>query len=97
MKATPIAVAASLLALAGCAVVRPEPVVTVAAGGAPYYCWQARLDDAGSNLVCNWDRSMTDACTAQVLVSLPKAGLTDAPRRTHRCENGQWLVAVTSR
>ena len=31
---------------------------------------------------------------AKDLVSLPKANVADARKKTHRCENGQWLMTV---
>jgi hypothetical protein len=85
--------------LAGCAGV-PAALTkqpTAVAAGGTYYCWRSRLDDAGPNLMCNWERSATDACDAYVIVSLPKSSVSGTPQASRRCENGQWLVTVTTR
>jgi len=96
--ATTLAIA-SALALAGCAgtgnILKAQPQ-TVASSGT-YYCWQERLADDGSSLTCNWQHSMADACDSTNFVSLAKGSVTGGPQKTHRCENGQWLVAVTTR
>jgi hypothetical protein len=90
---------ACVLALAGCAgagnILKPQPASVASSG--TYYCWQERLADDGSSLTCNWQHSMADACDSTYFVSLAKANVVGAPQKTHRCENGQWLVAVTTR
>ena len=89
--------AASLVALAGCANMQAQPAATTkTASAGTYYCWQERLNDLGPNLTCNW-APLSDACSAKDLVSLPKSSVAGEPRKTHRCENGQWLVMVNSR
>jgi hypothetical protein len=96
--ATPVA-AACLLALAGCSGTKEflkERPATVATSGT-YYCWQEKLADEGSGLTCNWQQNMRDACDSTSFMSLSKGSLTGTPQKTHRCENGQWLVAVTTR
>ncbi|HEX7557578.1 MAG TPA: hypothetical protein VF386_00190 [Usitatibacter sp.] len=99
MKLVPVAAAACLVALAGCAgapaLLKPQPT-TVAASGA-YYCWKNRLNDDGSNLVCNWESSPRDACESNAVVSLAKSNVSGTPQSSRHCENGQWLVTVTSR
>jgi hypothetical protein len=99
MKLAPVTGATILFALAGCSgmpnAFNPQPAAITAGG--TYYCWQERLNDAGPNLVCNWQRSQADACNAQDLSSIAKASAAGEARKTHRCENGQWLVAVTTR
>ncbi len=96
-----VAAAASLLALAGCAGMQTKPAAiasaTSTAKSGTYYCWQDRLDDLGPDLICNWEHSLSDACSAKDLVSLPKANVADVRKKTHRCENGQWLVTVKAR
>jgi len=73
----------------------PQPKAIAASG--PSYCWRERLYDDGSNLVCNWERSPADACNSRAVVSLAKSSVSGSPQTSHRCENGQWLVTVTSR
>jgi len=100
IAATTALASACLLALAGCSGGNPltKPQPTMAAAGGTYYCWQERLADDGSSLTCNWQHSVTDACDSTSYSSLPKGNLAGMPQqKTHRCENGQWLVAVTTR
>jgi hypothetical protein len=91
--------AASLLALAACGglstSLQPQSQAVVASSGT-YYCWSERLADNGQNLTCNWAHSMADACDSTTFTSLAKSSVSGMQQRTHRCENGQWLVAVTS-
>ena len=91
-----ILASASIVAVAGCAATRPQLSANGATSGT-YYCWQERLADQGSNLVCNWNHSEGDACHEKDLVSLPKASVSDVQRKVHRCDNGQWLATVTTR
>ena len=99
MKIAPALAATCLLALAGCAgmqnPLKTQPAV-VATGGA-YYCWKNKLADDGSNLVCNWEHSVADACESNAVVSLAKSNVSGTPQSSRHCENGQWLVTVTSR
>jgi len=95
-----IAVAAAcLVALAGCAGMQPllDPKPAPIAASGTYYCWRDRLTDEGSSLGCNWERSADDACKSTAWVSLAKSNVSGMPRNSRRCENGQWLVTVTSR
>jgi hypothetical protein len=101
MKNAPAVAATCLLAvaLAGCAGMQ-SPLKTqptaIAAGGT-YYCWRDRLVDDGSNLVCNWESSVVDACDSHARVSLAKSNVSGTPQNSRHCDNGQWLVSVTSR
>jgi hypothetical protein len=99
MKIAHAVAAASLLALAGCAGVpsplKQQPTTAVATSGT-YYCWQQRLEDTGSGLRCNWERSQTDACESHAVVTLAKNAVSGTPQRVHYCTNGQWIVSVTS-
>ena len=99
MKIVPAVAAATLLALAGCAGVRSslDTQTTAASASGAYYCWKDRLVEEGSNLVCNWERSASDACRSDAVVSLAKSGVSGMPQRSRRCDNGQWLVTVTAR
>jgi len=94
----PVVAAATLLALAGCAGVRTSlDTQPAASASGTYYCWKDRLVEEGSNLVCNWERSASDACRSDAVVSLAKSGVSGTPQRSRRCDNGQWLVTVTAR
>lgn len=100
MKTT-LALLAAIL-LAACAT--PQASLTgtpraaaAAAGSGTYYCWKERLDTEGANLVCNWEASPTDACTSGGVVSIAKSSVARGPETTRRCENGQWLVVVTTK
>jgi hypothetical protein len=99
MKIAPAVAAACLLSLAGCAGMQPllSTQPTASAAGGTYYCWRDRLVDQGSNLVCNWENSAVDACESHATVSLAKSNVFGTPQSSRRCENGQWLVTVTSR
>ena len=72
-----------------------QPTASAASG--TYYCWKNRLNDDGANLVCNWERSVADACESTAVVSLAKSSVSGTPQSSRHCENGQWLVSVTSR
>jgi hypothetical protein len=100
MKIAPFAAAACFLALAGCAGMQPtistQPKALADSGGT-YYCWKNRLNDAGDNLVCNWEHSVSDACESHATVSLAKSSVSGTPQSSRHCDNGQWLVTVTSR
>ena len=99
MKIIAPTAAACLLALAGCAGTQPllstQPATSAASG--TYYCWKNKLADDGPNLVCNWERSVVDACESHATVSLAKSSVSGTPQSSRHCENGQWLVSVTSR
>ena len=97
--ATAAAATACLLALAGCAGTQPllstQPTTTASSG--TYYCWRDRLLDDGANLTCNWEGSVVDACDSHARVSLAKSSVSGTPQSSRHCDNGQWLVTVTSR
>lgn len=101
MKTT-LLLAASLL-LGACASTETSITGTpraVAAGGAngnTYYCWKEKLDTEGGNLVCNWEATAADACNSTGVMSIAKSSIAKGPDNTRRCENGQWLVVVTTK
>ena len=99
MKIASAAAIACLVALAACAGVQSplkmQPTTAAAAG--TYYCWKNRLADDGANLVCNWERSVSDACDSYANVALAKSSVSGTPQPSRHCENGQWLVSVTTR
>lgn len=99
MKTT-LALVASALVLAACA--SPQAALdgsprAVAAGSGTYYCWKNRLDESGGNLTCNWEASANDACRSTGIMSIAKSSVAKGPDNTRRCENGEWLVVVTTK
>ena len=68
-----------------------------APGQGTYYCWKNRLDESGASLVCNWESNAAEACRSDGVVSIAKSNVTKGPDNTRRCENGEWLVVVTTR
>jgi hypothetical protein len=68
-----------------------------APGQGTYYCWKDRLSVEGDNLVCNWESSAADACRSNGVVSIPRSSVAKGPDNTRRCENGEWLVVVTTK
>ena len=99
MKTT-LALAAALV-LAACATpnasLNGAPLAVAGGSGGTYYCWKDRLDTEGGNLVCNWEASAADACRSTGVVSIAKSNVAKGPENTRRCENGQWLVVVTTK
>jgi hypothetical protein len=98
MKTTLI-LAASLV-VAGCAAPGVSLNTTpraIAGAGNTYYCWKERLSTDGGNLVCNWEASVADACRSNGINSIAKSSVAHGPDNTRRCENGQWLVMLTTR
>ena len=99
MKTT-LLIAASLL-LAACASV--DTSITGApravAGGSAhtYYCWKEKLDTQGGDLVCNWEASAAEACRSTSLMTIARSNVANGPDNTRRCENGEWLVVVTTK
>lgn len=102
MKTT-LALLAACILLAACAAPQASltgtPRALAASGPASgtYYCWKERLDTEGGNLVCNWAASATDACTSTGVASIAKSSVSRGPDNARRCENGQWLVVVTTK
>jgi hypothetical protein len=102
MKTPLILAAATSVLLTACGTVQTSnsgaaPRASASASGA-MYCWKRNLADAGGNLICNWEASSRDACKSIGNVSpLSKGAVSGAPRDAGRCENGEYLVAVTTR
>ena len=90
-----LVLAATCAALAaGCATTTPTSVATNGAAGKPaYYCWKDRLATEGGNLVCNWERSVAEACRSNGTASTTRSAAV-APQPAGMCNNGQWLVMV---
>lgn len=101
MKATLFATATSALILSACAGVQTSqggaaPSAT-AAGSGTMYCWKRSLEDSGGNLLCNWEASTRDACKSMAQTTVSKGAVASGPRDAGRCENGEWLVSVTTK
>jgi len=96
MKRSPILAAALLLAACASTGRSPATAPTSAAAGT-YYCWKDRLASEGDKLVCNWEASADAACRSDGVVSLSRAAIASGPADSRRCENGQWLVSVTTK
>jgi hypothetical protein len=91
-------VIAAALTLGACASVTPSapsPVAKASAG--TYYCWRDRLDTQGDKLTCNWETSVNDACRSQYDTTFSKGTIASGPTEAKRCDNGQWLVMVTTK
>lgn len=90
--------AISLTALAACAPAEVRNGATAqAAGSGPQYCWKNRLTTHGEKLSCNWAASKSDACRFLNLSDIEKASVSSEPTSAGRCENGEWLVQVTTK
>ena len=99
MKTTLLAVTAAAVLLSACATT-PNGSTQVAAangGSGTMYCWKRSLTNAGDNLLCNWETSARDACRSTAEVSLGRGKLAGEPHDAGRCENGEWLVAVSTK
>ena len=91
-------VVASALALSACATVERATTVSKAQPAAgTYYCKKDRLLTEGDKLVCTWESNTNDACRAFNSVAIEKGKVASGPTDDRRCENGQWLVRVTTR
>jgi hypothetical protein len=91
---------ASAVVLSACATAETPARGAVAngsAGEATYYCWKNRLATSGDSLVCNWEKSFADACRSTYDMPMPASAVASGPSNAGRCENGQWLVKVTTR
>jgi hypothetical protein len=91
---------AGALVLAGCAAAgkpaaTPGPSAVAKAG--TYYCWRDKLATEGENLVCNWENDRHNACESSYPVPIKRSSLSAGPSDAGRCNNGQWLVMVTTR
>lgn len=101
MKTTLFVTAASVLMLSACAGAQTSQgnasAATASGGSGTMYCWKRSLEESGGNLMCNWESSTRDACKSIAQTSIAKSGVASAPRDAGRCENGEWLVSVSTR
>ena len=81
--------------LAACASV--ETAVVSTGGGPTRLCWKDSLIDDGKSLSCNWETSKSEACRSTNRTLLPKESVASGPENAGRCDNGQWLVRVTTK
>jgi hypothetical protein len=89
---------AALFLIAACAAPNVgTPRAVAGASGSTYYCWKERLDTFGGDLTCNWEANAADACESTGVVSISKGKVSRGPDNARRCENGQWLVVVTTK
>jgi hypothetical protein len=91
---------AGALVLAGCAAAGKPAATASAAAAAPagtYYCWRDKLATQGDNLVCNWEKDRHVACEVSYSVTIKRGSVSTGPTDAGRCNNGQWLVMVTTR
>lgn len=91
-----LAAAALAVAVCGCAATPPVTTAAAPAGKGTYYCWKDKLATEADALVCNWEASARDACSSTGVVTLKKSTIASGPRNATLCNNGQWLVAVTT-
>jgi uncharacterized protein YceK len=98
MKST-LLVFAAVFTLGACASVTPATTGGSAqvAANKTYYCWKDKLSTEGSTLACNWETNTNDACRSYNSSTLAKTNVAAGPADAKRCENGQWLVMVTTK
>jgi hypothetical protein len=101
MKPTLFVTAASVLILSACAGVQTSqggaPAATATGGSGTMYCWKRSLEESGGTLLCNWEASTRDACKSIAQVRLAKGSVASGPRDAGRCDNGEWLVAISTK
>ena len=86
------------LALAACGTVeRATTVASAKPAAGTYYCKKDHLQTEGDKLVCTWESNTSDACRAFNTVTIEKGKVATGPTDDRRCDNGQWLVKVTTR
>lgn len=99
MKSTLILAGACAVLLSACAAAPGGASTTATASGGTgtMYCWKRSLTTAGDSLVCNWESSAREACRSIAEVRMARASVAGEPRDAGRCDNGEWLVAVSTK
>jgi hypothetical protein len=97
MKNTRCIAILPVLFLWGCAAIGAADHGAPPSGNATYYCWKDTLNTRGDALACNWETNRTDACRLRNTRTLAKDTIASGPVDAGRCDNGQWLVKVTTR
>lgn len=93
-----VAAAFLVVPLAGCATADKAAPRAQSAAAGTYFCWKDRLNTEGDALVCNWEKSVADACNYSASSTVARSAVTAGPKDAgRRCTNGQWLVEVTTR
>ena len=93
-------VVVTALALAACASAEKSSNgngTSVHAKAGTYYCWRERLSTQGETLTCNWEDNASDACRSHYRTPIAKSAIALGPADAKRCDNGQWLVMVTTK
>jgi hypothetical protein len=95
----PILLAAPIALLAACASMdgATPATRTAAADGAALYCWESKVVTEGGGLSCNWAKTAGDACRSSSFTLVSQGAIASGPSKARRCENGEWLVMVTTR
>ena len=87
-----------MLFLWACASVGADASSGAASPGAgTYYCWKDTLNTRADGLACNWESNRMDACRMRNNSTLSRDTIAAGPVDAGRCDNGQWLVKVTTR
>ena len=91
--------AAPILLLSACASTNGGSAATrtAAAEGAALYCWQNKVVTEAGGLSCNWAKTASDACRSTDFTKVSQGAIASGPTKARRCENGEWLVMVTTR
>ena len=104
MKAMLLVTASAALILSACAGVQTSSGggstnVAAAPGGSAMYCWKRSLSESGDALLCNWEATSRDACKSVGTLANPlsKGSVAAGPAPAGRCENGEYLVQVTTK
>ncbi len=97
MKNTRCIAILPILFLWGCASIGAAGRDAPPSGNTTYYCWKETLGTRSDALVCNWETSRTDACRLRNTSMLARDTIASGPVDAGRCDNGQWLLKVTTR
>jgi len=94
--------AVSLISLAACAPIEPAANgagagTKASAAAGSYYCWKEKMLSEGDKLVCNWEDNATNACRSNVVRYIDKTTVVSGPANSRRCDNGEWLVMITTK
>ena len=93
----PVILAATLSLAAGCATNLPNAVTAQRSATGTYYCWENKLVDNGSRLVCNWNADPRAACEEEFASYVERSSVNSEPQHAHRCANGHELTVVIAR
>jgi hypothetical protein len=89
--------AAPIVLLSACAATNggDAPTRTASADGSALYCWERKVMSEGGGMLCNWAANPKDACRSNDFTVV--RNIATGPVKSRRCENGEWLVMVTTR